>query len=65
MIFILLQDTEVGNIVIGFYKPPDRNTQNAFFFGLIKSSSCKGADIGKREIEKKKNLKERSPIHTI
>ena len=44
-------DIEKENTVTGFQELPDHNTQNAFFFVLIKSSLCKGTDSGKRKIE--------------
>jgi hypothetical protein len=42
-------DTEKENTVTGFQNLSHHITQNAFFFGLIKSFSCKIVYNGKRK----------------
>jgi hypothetical protein len=50
--FHTCSDIEIENTVIGFYEVANHNTENVFFL-LVKSSSCKGADSEKREIDNK------------
>jgi hypothetical protein len=49
--FLYCWNIGIESSIIGFYKLPDHNKKKWSFFGLIKSSLCKGADRGKGKIK--------------